>query len=298
MLASRQSITRLAVSSSERWWHRPQKLIHKMPARVILSFVILAVIVVGAAFPMWFTSFDPNSPTFSARLTAPGDPTFVLGTDDLGRDLFSRVLYGGQASLIIGVFAASLGLVVGTAAGMVAGYFGGWLDHVIMYLVDVQLSLPFLLLAIAVALVFGNGLLVMVVIAGLATWPGYARLCRGLILSLREYEFVSAARSLGASSGRIIFQHLLPALVAPLLIFLTINMGRVILIESALSFLGIGIKPPTPSWGGMIDQGRSLLGVAWWVSTVPGVVLTLLTLAIGSIGDWLRDVLDPMLKTE
>lgn len=297
MSAVSRSVGRLAASQNPLWWDSLRRLVRQMPPRVILSFVILTVIVIGAAFPTWFTSFDPNTPTFRARLTPPGDPTFVLGTDDLGRDLFSRVLYGGQASLIIGVFAASLGLVVGAACGMVAGYFGGWLDHLMMYLVDVQLSLPFLLLAIAVALVFGNSLLVMVVIAGLATWPGYARLCRGLILSLREYDYVTAARSLGASSGRIILQHLLPALVAPLLIFLTINLGRVILIESALSFLGIGIKPPTPSWGGMIDQGRSLLGAAWWVSTVPGVALTLLTIAIGSIGDWLRDVLDPTLKT-
>lgn len=297
MLATRQSITRLTISSSPRWWESLRRRNRQMPLRVMISFVILTMIVVGAVFPTWFTNFDPNTPTFRARLTPPGDPIFILGTDELGRDLFSRVLYGGRASLVIGVFAASLGLVVGTLFGMVAGYSGGWLDHFIMYLVDVQLSLPFLLLAIAVALVFGNSLLVMVVIAGLATWPGYARLCRGIILSLREFDYVIAARSLGASDGRIILQHLLPALVAPLLIFLTINLGRVILIESALSFLGIGIKPPTPSWGGMIDQGRSLLGVAWWVSTVPGVALTLLTLAIGSIGDWLRDVLDPTLKT-
>ena len=297
MSTANRAIGHLANIQKPRWWESLQNLARQMPPQVILSFMILAVIVMGAVFPTWFTDFDPNIPTFRARLTPPGDPTFVLGTDELGRDMFSRVLYGGQASLIIGVFAATLGLVVGTAAGMVAGYFGGWLDHLIMYLVDVQLSLPFLLLAIAVALVFGNSLLVMIVIAGLATWPGYARLCRGLILSLRELDYVSAACSLGASNARIIVHHLLPALVAPLLIFLTINLGRVILIESALSFLGIGIKPPTPSWGGMIDQGRSLLGAAWWVSTVPGVALTLLTLAIGSIGDWLRDVLDPTLKS-
>ena len=173
MLATRQSVMWLTTSSSPRWWRNLRRLIRQMPLRVILSFFILAVIVVGAVFPTWFTDFDPNIPTFRARLTPPGDPIFVLGTDELGRDLFSRVLYGAQASLVIGVFAAGLGLAVGTACGMVAGYFGGWLDHLIMYLVDVQLSLPFLLLAIAVSLVFGNSLLVMVVIAGLATWPGY-----------------------------------------------------------------------------------------------------------------------------
>jgi peptide/nickel transport system permease protein len=268
-----------------------------VPAKVLISFVIVLITVLGALFPQVFTSTDPTVPTFSARLTPPGSADFPLGTDDLGRDLLSRTLYGARASIVIGFFATMIGLVVGTALGLVAGYFGGVIEHVVMYLVDVQLALPFLLLAIAIALIFGNSLPVMVVIAGLATWPGYGRLCRGIALSLRQMDYVTAAKSLGAGSIHIIVRHLLPGMTAALLIFVTLNMGRVILIESALSFLGIGIKPPTPSWGGMIDQGRSLLGAAWWVSTVPGAALSLLTLAIGTIGDWLRDVLDPTLTT-
>jgi len=276
---------------------RLQRRLRRIPFKVYLSFFLVIVFVFGALFPQSLTEFDPNTPIFSLRLTPPFQSEFPLGTDDLGRDIFSRVVYGGQASLLIGLFATLFGLVLGTALGIIAGYMGGMVDHIVMYLVDVQLSLPFLLLAIAISLVFGNALHVLIVIAGLATWPRYTRVCRGVVLSLRELDYVVAARGIGARPLHIIIFHLLPGLFAPLMVIATISMGRVILIESALSFLGIGIKPPTPSWGNMIDQGRSLLGTAWWVSTIPGIALTLLTMSIGTIGDWLRDELDPTLST-
>ena len=297
MTAVRSASGRLSAAAPRpRSLGRIGRAFQVIPLKVLISFGIVLIILVGALVPQWFTSLDPNIPTFSARLTPPGSAAFPLGTDDLGRDLLSRVLYGARASLVIGFFATMVGLIIGSVLGLLAGYLGGMVEHVVMYLVDVQLALPFLLLAIAIALIFGNSLPVMVMIAGLATWPGYGRLCRGMALSLRQTDYVTAANSLGAGSLHIIVRHLLPGMMAPLLIFVTLNMGRVILIESALSFLGIGIKPPTPSWGGMIDQGRSLLGAAWWVSTVPGAALSLLTLSIGTIGDWLRDVLDPTLS--
>lgn len=276
---------------------RLRKFWTTVPLKVHLSFATLLLIVFAALFPQVVTDVGPNTPFFSDRLTPPGDPKFPLGTDDLGRSLLSRVVYGGRASLLIGFFATLFGLALGTMLGVLAGYAGRTTDHIVMYLVDVQLSLPFLLLAIAIALVLGNSLPILIVIAGLATWPRYARVCRGVVLSLRELDYVLAARAVGAGPLHIVTWHILPGLFAPLMVIVTISMGRVILIESALSFLGIGIKPPTPSWGNMIDQGRSLLGIAWWVSTIPGIALTMLTMSIGTIGDWLRDVLDPTLST-
>ncbi|MEO1664898.1 MAG: ABC transporter permease [Chloroflexota bacterium] len=270
----------------------------RIPLKVQASFLVFALLVILAIFPALLTTVDPNQPFFSDRLTAPfTNATYPLGTDDLGRDLVSRILYGGRASLMIGVFATLFGLVLGVSLGVIAGYTGKWVENIVMYLVDVQLSLPFLLLAIAIALVLGNSLTILIIIAGLATWPSYARVCRGVVLSLRELDYVTSARAVGAGPIHIIVWHILPGLFAPVMVIATISMGRVILIESSLSFLGIGIKPPTPSWGQMIEQGRSVLGSAWWVSTMPGIALTMLTMSIGTIGDWLRDVLDPTLST-
>lgn len=284
-------------SAARQLKNRVSNGLRSMPAKVWLSCLFLILILFTALFPQALTTVDPNTPFFSDRLTPPAlTLKYPLGTDDLGRDLLSRVIYGGRASLLIGLLATLFGLIVGTGLGVMAGYLGGIVDHIVTYLVDVQLSLPFLLLAIAISLVFGNSLNILIVIAGLATWPAYARVCRGVVLSLRERDYITAAEGLGASRLRIALKHLLPGLVAPVMVLATISMGRVILVESGLSFLGIGIKPPTPSWGNMIDQGRSLLGVAWWVSTIPGIALTMLTMSLGTLGDWLRDVFDPALS--
>jgi peptide/nickel transport system permease protein len=282
-----------SVSPAGRFW----RFWGDMPLKVQLSFIMFALLAVTAAFPTLVTQIDPNQPFFSDRLTGPfTTDSYLLGTDDLGRDLLSRILYGGRASLMIGLFATGFGMVLGVGFGVLAGYVGSYMENIMMYLVDVQLSLPFLLLAIAISLVLGNSLTILIIIAGIATWPAYARVCRGVVLSLRELDYVTAARAVGASPAHIIFWHILPGLFAPVMVIATISMGRVILIESSLSFLGIGIKPPTPSWGQMIEQGRGLLATAWWVSTIPGIALTTLTMSIGTIGDWLRDVLDPTLS--
>jgi peptide/nickel transport system permease protein len=185
-----------------------------------------------------------------------------------------------------------LGLLAGTALGVLAGYSRGVLDQTIMFLVDFQLSLPFILLAIVAAIALGNTIQVLIGLAALSTWPFYARVCRAMVLSLRERDYVMAARSVGARDSHIIRWHLLPNLLSPILVLLTLNIGRVVLLESGLSFLGIGIRPPTASWGNMIGEGREYISTAWWVAVVPGAMLVLLTVAVGTIGDWLSDLSD------
>jgi peptide/nickel transport system permease protein len=273
------------------WWRNSTLAIN-------LSLLLLIGLIGAVLLADVLAPHDPTGMNLRARLKPPvfvsdaALPEFPLGTDAIGRDLLSRILYGGQVSLLVGGVATTLGLLLGTFSGLISGYVGGWLDEIIMYLVDVQLSLPFLLLAVAVALVLGTTLPVLIGLAALATWPIYARVVRGSVLSVRERDYVLAARAAGATDRHIILRHLLPNLLAPVLVLATLSVGRIILLESGLSFLGIGIQPPTPSWGNMISEGREYLSTAWWLSTMPGIALVLLTMAVGTIGDWLRDVMD------
>ncbi len=273
-----------------RWWQR------KSNFAVNLSIIVLILLTLSVMFADMLAPHDPTGMNLLSRLAPPvwqgGTGDFLLGTDAIGRDLLSRSLYGGQVSLMVGGISTFLGLALGTMMGIVSGYARGWLDQLIMYLVDVQLSLPFLLLAVAVALVLGTSLTILIFMAALATWPVYTRVVRGIVLGLRDREFVVAARAVGASDAHIMCKHLLPNLIAPLLVLATLSVGRIILLESGLSFLGIGIQPPTPSWGNMINEGREYLSTAWWVATVPGIWLVLLTMSVGTIGDWLRDLMD------
>ncbi|NDJ60779.1 MAG: ABC transporter permease [Chloroflexi bacterium] len=265
---------------------------------VNISLVVLIALILAVVFAEQITPIDPVSQSLMNRLSPPfglnetGSWEFPLGTDALGRDVFSRILYGGRISLAIGGVATLLGLALGTVLGLLGGYIGGWLDQFVMYLVDVQLSLPFLLLAVAVALVLGTSLTVLVGLAALATWPIYTRIVRAAVLSVRERDYVIAAQAAGAGGFHIMVTHLFPSLVAPLLVLATLSVGRIILLEAGLSFLGIGIQPPTPSWGNMINEGRDYLASAWWLATMPGIALALLTMAVGTIGDWLRDLAD------
>lgn len=270
----------------------------KLPGPLVLvSAMVVFVIVVCSVLAPQLAPFDSSSIDLRARLQPPawldgGSVKHPLGTDATGRDILSRILYGGRVSLAIGVTACLLGALLGTPLGLISGFArGGW-DQVIMYLVDLQLSMPFLLLAIAVALVLGSSIPVLIGIAALSTWPYYARVVRGAVLSLRDQEFVTSAVALGAGAGRIMFRHLLPSLVSPIVVLLTLNLGRIVLLESGLSFLGIGVRPPTPSWGNMIDDGRSYLNTAWWISVMPSLALMALTMAVGTVGDWLRDKAD------
>jgi len=271
-----------------------------LPARMTwaVAISIVAVLLLTGMVVMAdiIAPTDPTQINLRARLLPPfstqNDTLFLLGTDATGRDLFSRVLHGGQVSLLVGATATILGLVIGAFIGVISGYMRGWLDEVLMYFIDVQLALPFVLLAVAVALVLGTSPAVLIGLAALSTVPLYARVVRAEVLSLREREFIIAARACGGSAWHIMWRHLMPNLIAPLLVLAALSVGRIILLESGLSFLGIGIQPPTPSWGGMINDGRDYLSNEWWVSTVPGVALLILTLSVGTIGDWLRDMSD------
>jgi peptide/nickel transport system permease protein len=266
-----------------------------------LSVIMLISLTLVVVFAEQLTPYVPTDMNLRNRLAPPvflegGTWDHPLGTDATGRDIFSRTLYGGRVSLLIGAVSTVIGLAVGTLVGLISGFRRGWLDEFIMYLVDVQLSLPFILLAIALALVLGSSITVLIGLAALATWPLYARVVRGAVLSMREREFVVAARALGASQPHIIIRHLLPNIIAPLLVLATLSVGRVILLESGLSFIGVGIRPPNPTWGNMINEGRDYLASAWWLAMMPGIALMALTMAIGTIGDWMRDLSDTTLN--
>lgn len=271
---------------------------HISTVSVNISIVILALMLLLVLFADVFATHEINAMDLRNRSAPPaifveaGTSDHILGTDSRGRDMFTRLLYGGRVSLLVGAVATVLGLALGTILGLVSGYLRGWADHIVMYLVDFQLSLPFLLLAVAVALILGTSLPVLIGLAALATWPIYARLVRGIVFSLRSRDYVVAARAAGASTTHIFATHLLPNLVGPLLVIATLTVGRIILLESGLSFLGIGIQPPTPSWGNMINEGREYLTAEWWLAAIPGMALVLLVLSVGTIGDWLRDLSD------
>lgn len=220
----------------------------------------------------------------------------LLGTDALGRDLLSRMMYGGRISLLVGITVVLVACLIGVPLGLLSGYFGKLLDTLIMRLVDVQLAVPFILLAIAIMAVLGTGLWNVIFVLGVSSWVGYARIVRGTVLSLREQPFIEAAHCTGMKDGRIIAQHLLPNVWTPVIVLATQGVGGAILAESSLTFLGLGISPLVPTWGAMIADGRNYLTTAWWISTFPGLLLTFTVLSIYFLGDGLRDVLDPRLR--
>jgi peptide/nickel transport system permease protein len=266
------------------------------------AMIIGLVIVAALAAPLLATT-DPIEQDLSAALQPPfwredGSLRHPLGTDHLGRDVYSRLVYGAQISLTISVLAACLGAVVGVAAGLVAGYRGGRVDAVIMRIADLNLAFPLILLALAVVALLGANLRNLIVVMAVTTWMIYARIVRGLSLGLREREFVQAARALGAHDARIIVRHVLPNVVAPVMVIWTLEVARIILMESALSFLGLGVPPQTPTWGRMLAEGRDYLTVAGWIAIFPGLAILLTVLGINFLGDGLRDLLDPRLRRQ
>jgi peptide/nickel transport system permease protein len=241
---------------------------------------------------------DPNDQVLSDALIPPiweaeGVGHHLLGTDHLGRDIVVRIVYGARTSLLIGLSAVGLAIVVGSLAGVVAAQWGGMVDEVIMRLADIQLAIPFILLAIAVLAVLGGSLLNMVLVLILAGWVIYARVVRSEVLHLREMEFALAARTIGASQWRIAIRHLLPNVTGLVIVIGTLELANVIILEAALSFLGVGVRPPQVSWGAMLADGRDYLSDAWWIATIPGAVITLTILGVNLVGDWTRDILDP-----
>jgi peptide/nickel transport system permease protein len=268
----------------------------------ILALLILLVVLVVAIFGPAIAPMDPNRQNIMVRLAAPmadgpNDQIFLMGSDALGRDAFSRLLYGARVSLLVGVAAILVGGTLGVSAGLVSGYFGGWIDDVLMRLGDIQLAFPFILLAIMFLVVLGPGLFNLILVLGIGQWVTYARIVRAQTLSLREKEFVEAARAMGDSTASIIFRTILPNIVAPLTVIASFNVASVILAEAALSFLGLGVPAEVPTWGSMLAQSRDqLIANKWWLAIFPGLAIVFTVLSFNIMGDWLRDFLDPRLK--
>jgi len=267
---------------------------------VVGAGLLVVIIVVAAAAPL-LAPFSPldQAPPLNNRpplWTDPAGGLRLLGTDPLGRDVLSRILFGARVSLLIGATAVLVAGSIGVVLGLLAGYVGGLLEAVIMRLVDTLLAIPFVLLAIVSVALFGQNLPGLVLILGLTGWLGYARVVRGVVLSVKAMPYVEAARALGGSPLRLVVRHVLPGVWTPVIVLATQQVGAMMIAESSLTFLGIGVPPSIPTWGAMIADGRAYVSLAWWVSTFPGLALSITVLAVYFFGDGLRDVLDPRLR--
>ncbi|MBA2668155.1 MAG: ABC transporter permease [Trueperaceae bacterium] len=287
-----------APSNATRAWRSLVRKVWPLFAIIVLLVVGFAAVAGPAISPK-----DPNRQNIIARLQPPmtadraGTVQNLLGTDGLGRDVLSRLIYGARVSLLVGLTAVVIGGALGTSLGMIAGYVGGRVDSVIMRLADIQLAFPFILLAIMFLIVLGPGVLNLILILGIGQWVTYARIARAQTLSQREKEYVEAAKALGARSGSVLFKTILPNILAPLIVIASFNVASVILSEAALSFLGLGVPPTIPTWGGMLAESRDqLLAGRWWLAVYPGVAIALTVLSFNILGDWLRDFLDPRLR--
>jgi peptide/nickel transport system permease protein len=263
--------------------------------------ILMLLLVIPAVLAPLVAPHDPLKGSLSNRLKAPawqegGTFEYPLGTDKLGRDILSRIIYGARVSLLVSLVAILVGGALGTALGLISGYFGRWVDSVIMRLVDISLSLPTILLALVLVAAVGPSFATVIIVLVVLLWARYARLVRAETLSIKERDFIARARVAGASHTRIMVKYIFPNVVNSLVVLATLQVGYVILLESALSFLGAGLPRPTPAWGLMIADGRELIVTAWWVSMFPGLAIMLTVLALNLLGDWLRDHLDPKLR--
>lgn len=267
---------------------------------VLVGGGILLVLIVSISLAPVLASSDPLEPGFSNRLQPPmgfgGTAEHPLGTDNLGRDIFSRLLYGGRLSLTITVGGVVLGALLGVSLGVISGYAGGRIDSLIMRLADVQLSFPIIMLAITVIAVIGTSLAAIVGVLAVSGWVLYARTVRAAVLTIREQDYIEAAVALGATTSRIVRRHVLPNTWAPVLVIVSTQFATLVLLESGLGFLGLGVQPPDPSWGNMLAEGRDYLSNAWWLATIPGMAIALVVLGANLLGDGLRDLLDPRLR--
>jgi peptide/nickel transport system permease protein len=259
--------------------------------------LIWGVAIVAALFPSLLAHGDPNEQDLLARLLPPRTPGHLLGTDQLGEDVYTRLVYGARTSVVVGLAAVALGATIGTIAGLIGGYFG-WARGLIGTLIDIQMAFPGLLLAIAIAVMVGGGSIVtLILILGLTGWAGYARVLRGLTISLRERDFVRASVSSGASHARILITHILPNVAPTLAVVAVLDLSRVILSEATLSFIGYGVQPPTVSWGLMLATGKDYIYTAWWLVTLPGIAVALLVIAVNLIAHSLQAEVDPLRQT-
>jgi peptide/nickel transport system permease protein len=281
-------------------WQRITRRFFRNPGAVIGAILVLITVLCSVASPM-LAPLDPIKGGLSDRLAHPsfsGGATghHWLGADAVGRDLLSRIIYGARISLFVGIASAAVSAVIGVMFGLLSGYFGGWVDDLLMRIGDIKLAFPFILLAILVMATFGTGLGKLIFILGITGWVGFARVVRGQVLTIKELEYVQAARSVGGTHLRILWKHILPNVMSPVIVLVTLNIANNILLEAGLTFLGLGIDPTIPSWGGMLADGRLYVSSAWWVATFPGVAIMLTVLGFNLLGDWLRDELDPNLR--
>jgi peptide/nickel transport system permease protein len=270
------------------------------PLAALLALGVLALLVVVAVFAPLIAPHPPARVAMAMRLTPPvfagGTWTHPLGTDSLGQDLLSRIIYGARVSLMVGVCAVLISGGLGVTLGLVAGYLGGALDDVIMRIAEIQLAFPTILLYIAAMATLGPGLEKIIIVIGVVGWVAYARIERGVVLSVREQEYVAAAQAMGARTGLILRRHILPNTMAPVIIVASFSLATTVITEASLSFLGLGVPPSVPSWGSLLADGRDYLRQGWWITTFPGLAIMITVLAINLIGDWLRDALDPRLR--
>ena len=263
---------------------------------LILSLVIIGAVFAGQLAPHRPTEAELRMRTKPAVWVEGGSTTHLLGTDDQGRDILSRIIHGSRISLIVSLPAVLVSATLGLTLGLLAGFYRGWLENGVMRLVDLQLAFPFILLALSIIALMGPSLRNIILVFAMTSWPIYARTTRGSVLSLREREFVQAARGLGSGDQRILWRHLLPLVMSPVLVLASFEVARMIILESALGFLGLGVQPPTPTWGSMLADGRDYIRDAWWIATFPGLAIMLTAAGVNFLGDGLRDLLDPTLE--
>lgn len=281
---------------------RTRRRAARLPVAIVIVGLILTMIVTTAVLAPWIVPADPTRQVLLMRLKPPGTiaasgQIYLLGSDELGRDLLSRVLFGAQVSLLVATLSVLVSTLVGVTLGMMAAWFRGWIEVIVMRLVDIMLSIPAVLLAVLTVAVLGPGFFKLILVLGLTRWPRYTRVAFGQTLQVATLPYVKAAELAGASAARILFRHILPNIAGPLLIVATAEFGLMILFEAGLSFLGLGIQPPAPSWGSIMSVGRQYVERAWWIVAFPGGCLFLLILSVNVLGDWLRDRLDPQART-
>tara|TARA_B100000945_G_scaffold321193_1_gene334384 strand:- start:1370 stop:2227 length:858 start_codon:yes stop_codon:yes gene_type:complete len=267
-----------------------------------IGLIIVTVVVILAIIGPYVSPHDPIQHNLKARYKPLGysddNGTYILGTDQLGRDIFSRIIAGCRVSVIVSIFAVVIAGSIGVSYGLIAGFVGGWIDQIMMRIADALLSIPFIVLVVAISGVVGAGIFTLILILGFTGWVTYARVTRGEVLVAKELDYVIAATVVGQSKLKIMFQHILPNVMSSAVVLAALQVGVTIIAESSLSFLGLGVQPPSVTWGLMLADGRASIGSAWWMTTFPGIAITIVVLGVVFLGDWMRDVLDPRLRGE
>lgn len=299
-------LTSAHAKPAERRGSRPKKVkwlvrLLRNPSGLLGAALVISILLIAALAP-YLAPHQPTAMNFRARNLPPmwlegGSSQHPLGTDQLGRDLLSRIVYGARISVVVGVLGVLISMFIGVTLGLLSGYFGGPIDNVISRAVDTFISVPFIMLALALVGVLGPSLINLIIALGLTGWVTFTRVVRGEVLSVKTLAYVEASAALGQSTLRIITRHILPNVAASIIVLGTLQVATIIIAESALSFLGLGVQPPTVTWGGLLADGRQYLATSWWLSTFPGIAITLTALGIILLGDWLRDVLDPRQTT-